>query len=313
MRVLIYGAGNIGQLYAARLKEAGHDVRVLARGRRLQLIRELGIRLEDFKTEARTTTPVEVAERLEPDDVYDLILVVLPKQGVLEVLPILAANRSPNVMFFGNNAAGPEALTDVVGRNRVLPGFPGVGAIEKEGFLRYLILIAREQPTTVGELDGTQSDRIREISDVLRSGGFPVSISSQMDAWLKTHAAEIVPTALALSMAGDNLEKLRGSSETMTLMVRAIREGYRILSALGIPLTPASRRILRWIPERLLIGLMKRKLAASGMEVKVGHASNANSEMELLAAELKELADQTDVATPSLDILRRAHGWESET
>ncbi len=35
MKILVYGAGNIGSLYAALLKESGQDVSILARGKRL--------------------------------------------------------------------------------------------------------------------------------------------------------------------------------------------------------------------------------------------------------------------------------------
>ena len=36
MRLLIYGAGVIGSLYAALFAEAGYDVSVYARGKRLE-------------------------------------------------------------------------------------------------------------------------------------------------------------------------------------------------------------------------------------------------------------------------------------
>ena len=36
MRILIFGAGVIGSLYGARLAEAGYDVSIYARGRRLE-------------------------------------------------------------------------------------------------------------------------------------------------------------------------------------------------------------------------------------------------------------------------------------
>ena len=47
-----------------------------------------------------------------------------------------------------------------------------------------------------------QSERIKAIADAFRVAGFPVSICANMDAWLKTHVAEIGPTAYALYMAG---------------------------------------------------------------------------------------------------------------
>ena len=126
MKILVYGAGNIGSLYAALLKASGQDVSILARGKRLADIREHGIQLEDVVTGKHTTAPVKAVERLDADDDYDLVLVILPKNHVSEVLPILAANRqTPSVMFFGNNAQGPRELIEELGHDRVLLGFPG--------------------------------------------------------------------------------------------------------------------------------------------------------------------------------------------
>ncbi len=49
MRILFYGAGVLGSLYAARLQEARQEVSILARGQRLADIREHGIVLEESK------------------------------------------------------------------------------------------------------------------------------------------------------------------------------------------------------------------------------------------------------------------------
>ena len=107
MRFLIYGAGNIGSLYAARLAQSSQDVAILARGTRLEQIRQQGIELEDGVSGQRCIASPEVVDRLDPDDAYDVVLVILPKHRVAEVLPALAANkRTPSIMFFGNNAAG---------------------------------------------------------------------------------------------------------------------------------------------------------------------------------------------------------------
>lgn len=50
MRVLIIGAGVIGSFNAARLKQAGVDTVLLARGRRLDDLREHGVVLEHYRT-----------------------------------------------------------------------------------------------------------------------------------------------------------------------------------------------------------------------------------------------------------------------
>ena len=304
MKILVYGAGNIGSLYAAKLKDAGHDVSILARGRRLTVIREQGIVLEDFRSRERTTTRVNSVERLGPEDSYDLVLVILPRRSVNEVLPILAANRNtPSVMFFGNNAAGPGEMIEALGRKRVLLGFPGAAGVPHDEAIRYLILDRREQPTTIGELDGSESTRIKATADVLQSAGFPISICSNMDAWLKTHAAEIAPTAGALYMAECDLDQLRGNRQALVLMIRAIREGHRVLSALAVPITPSSHRIFRWIPEFLLVLAIRRKLDDDAWNIKIGHAAAARDEMKAIADEFRELVRQSGVTTPAIDRL----------
>ena len=117
---------------------------------------------------------MQVVDRLDPVDVYDVVLVVLPKQRIAEVLPVLAANdRTPSVMFFGNNAAGPAAMTDALGHDRVLLGFPGAAGVPHEGAIRYVITSAQEQPTTLGELDGSKSERIVAIASALEEIGVP--------------------------------------------------------------------------------------------------------------------------------------------
>ena len=149
MKILFYGAGVMGSLYAARLKESGQDISVLARGQRLEDIREHGIALEDIGTGKRSTTRVNVVEGLDLEDAYDLVVVMMPKIHLPEILPVLAANRhTPNVLFMLNNAAGPGEMIDALGWERVLMGFPGAGGTRQGHVVRYMVVSGRQQPTT---------------------------------------------------------------------------------------------------------------------------------------------------------------------
>lgn len=304
MRILVYGAGNIGSLYAALLNEAGQDVSILARGRRLADIRDHGLRLEDAVSGEETTTRVKTVERLDDDDDYDLVLVILPKDRVSQVLPILAADtRIASVMFFCNNAAGPGEMIDALGRERVLLGFPGAAAVPHDDRIRYLILSAGEQPTTIGELDGDRSSRLNTIKDAFAAAGFPVALSPNMDAWLKTHAAEILPTACALYMVGGDPQRLAQTRDVLLLMIRAIREGHRVLREHGIPVTPAKHRIFRWLPESVLLAMAGRMVVSDTTTIKIGHVQSARDEMELLADEFRSLIETASIATPAIDRL----------
>ena len=47
IKILIYGAGVIGSIFAYRLKTGGNDVTILARGKRLEQLRNHGLVLRD--------------------------------------------------------------------------------------------------------------------------------------------------------------------------------------------------------------------------------------------------------------------------
>jgi hypothetical protein len=51
-------------------------------------------------------------------------------------------------------------------------------------------------------------------------------------------------------------------------MIRAIKEGYKVLGALGIPITPSSHKIVNWIPEPLLVPLVRKMLGSKDVELK---------------------------------------------
>src|SRR5512146_571718 len=111
MKILVYGAGVLGSIYAARLAEAGNAVTLLARGQRLHDLRQYGIVLEEQGSGRRCQVNVNVIERLEPQEAYDLALVIVRKNQLDKVLPALAANHAiPDILFMFNNAAGPQEM-----------------------------------------------------------------------------------------------------------------------------------------------------------------------------------------------------------
>jgi 2-dehydropantoate 2-reductase len=305
MNILVYGAGVLGSLYAARLFKAGHNVTILARGERLEAIREQGIVLEDLESGVRSTVPVPVVGQLAPDDSYRYVLVLVRKSQVASVLPALAANpHTPNILFMTNNAAGPDEMIAALGRERVMLGFPGAGGTRDGQVVRCHVVSRRSQPTTLGELDGRRSTRVEQIARALEMSGFPVAISPDMDAWLKTHVALVSPGANALYLASGDNYRLARTRDGLVLYARAVKEGFRVLEALNIPIIPKRYEVLDRLPEPLLVMLLRRILATERAEVLMAaHANAARDEMQQLGDEFRALARRTSVPTPAIDRL----------
>ena len=305
-KILIFGAGVLGSLYAARLKQSGQDVTLFARNTRLKDIREHGIVLEHALTGKREVVTVPVVEHLHENDAYDLIVVLVRKNHLASVLPLLASHKAtPNILFMVNNPSGYADWANAVGSDRLVLGFAGAGGTRVSNVVRYVVVSRLLQPTTFGELDGSRSARLKEIMRVFRGAGFPTAFTSNMDAWQKTHVGWVSPLANALYMVNCDNHALARSPDVVRLAVRAVREGFSVLRTLGTPVTPARLRMWEWIPESLLARCLMLWADTNYFRtVIVEHTVAAADEMRHIAEEFRTLAVSASIATPAIDELR---------
>lgn len=310
MKILVYGAGVIGSVYAAFLGAGGHEVDVLARGRRLARIREHGIVLEAVPGGRRIEAKVDTVEALDPSRRYDLVLVVVPFDQLDDVLPALADHPgSPTVAFIGNNVAGPGSLTATLDEERVLMGFPDFGGSFDGDRIRYATRSGsdREIGLTLGELDGGRSERLHRIRDALAEANVRVEEEPRIDAWLKGHAALVVPILFGLAVHGNDNEALARDDVTLRRIARAIREGLAALRARSTPITPLQLALIRWLPTRATAFVLAKMLASDfAREAFAGHASAAGPEFERLWTDLRALADEAGSPMPTFEALHAA-------
>lgn len=244
MRILVFGAGVLGSLYAARLKQSGQDVTILARGQRLTDICEHGIVLEHALSGRREIVQMPAVDKLGDHDAYDLIIVLVRKDQADSVLPVIGAHHNtPNILFMVNNPSGYAEWVKAVGKSRLLLGFAGAGGTRVGNVVRYIVVSRFLQATTVGELDGAATDRLAAIVRMFTEAGFPTVRTTNMEAWQKTHVAWVSPLANAIYMMDGDNRRLAGSPNAVRLVVQAVREGMQVLHALGVPVTPRKLRV----------------------------------------------------------------------
>ena len=307
MKILVYGAGVIGSVYAAFLARGGHDVTVLARGRRLAELRARGIRLETVPGGTRIEAEVEAVETLDSGRAYDVVLAVVPFDRLAPVLARLAEHPlSPTVVFVGNNVRGPASLTAALGEARVLMGFPDFGGSWVGDRIHFATRTGGEDTVglTLGELDGRETERVRAIAAAFASAGVRVEAEPRIDAWLEAHAALVLPILFGLALHGNDCDTLARDRATLRRMARAIREGLAVLRAHGHPVTPFQLRLILWLPTRATAAVLARILASPFAKVAfAGHAAAAGREFEQLWADFRALAAESGAGVPNLEAL----------
>lgn len=282
MKLLVYGAGVTGSLFAARMYEAGHDVSLLARGERLAALREYGVRLAEEDSPDVRRVPVPVVGH--PAGEYDLTAVFVRTHQVDAVLESLADLKG-DVLFLHGWAAGAEPLGAVIGHERVLLGFPTAAGTMDGDVVRYRAagLMTRRVALPVGEPDGRTTPRLERIVQAFRTAGINAKAEPRMDAWLRTHAAFTVPLGHAVQAAGGPVA-LAEDPEAVRTMLHLIRQN---LAALPTPPVPRGFTALRTLPEGLLVALLRRFLR-SPTATHSGLSNTSPAE----TAELARLAEQ---------------------
>ena len=125
MRILIYGAGVIGSLYAALFAEAGYDTNIYARGKRLEALRNNGLQYR--KNQEVKKAEIRILGELPNDDIYDFVLLIVRENQLYEALIELKNNKSNTIVTMINSLDSYNKWENIVGKGRILPAFPGAG------------------------------------------------------------------------------------------------------------------------------------------------------------------------------------------
>ena len=276
MRILIFGAGVIGSLYGALLAEAGYDVSVYARGRRLESLTQDGL-LYRSKGKIRKA-PIKVLSKIQPGDRYDLIFLTVRENQLHMALEELRQNCSPTIVTMVNSLETYDQWEEICGEGRIIPAFPGAGGGFDGSVLDASLTPRLIQPTTFGKKDGREG----ELSRVLSRAKIPYQIVPDMHAWQLCHLAMVVPIADAYYEA-DDPENAGRDAALMRKTAKQIRDNLGAIAARNIPLSPGKMQAFRLLPVPLVGWILGRVYQSSfGDRFMYRHSMKAPDEMRQL-------------------------------
>ena len=310
MRVLVYGAGVIGGQIAHALCISGNEVTILARGAWAETLRRKGLRIHHYIQRTDTTDWPHVIEKLD-DKEYEAVFAVMQYRQMEKILPDLAAVNSPIVVLTGNNLSAGE-MEAMILKNTTVPktvlfGFGSTAGVRQNGQLT--AVHTGDGKLTIGRLHEEVPESVKTILKQLFSGSrMAVDYCDNMDAWLKYHAAFILPVVFLSYKTGCDLKK--STRAERKLLLDAAGDAYHLLMELGYPVRPkGDEKTLEPGPLRILSSfaiyiVTRTKLGAL---CTTDHCRNAPGEMEDLDDAFQKLrAQKPDFAMPSYDRLRNS-------
>lgn len=282
-KIAIIGAGGIGSTFAVQLSKAGHEVTVVARGKRLQQLQEQGGLLVANGEIVR----VGVSEALDQRAPWDLVLVSVLAHQTPPLMAALANSAAKHVMFMFNTFEPLQTLQAAVGEARFAFGFPAIMArIDAQGRLHSSIQRHGLQTTVTHEA----------FAQLFTAAGIPAVVSTQMESWLRSHAAAVVPFMFASSVA-----QTRSAGITWREAVDladAMNEGFELVRKLGFEVVPSAHSVIGRLPPAAKAALLWS--ATRNEAVRANGAAGLAEARHLVAAMLAS----TSGSLPQLERLR---------
>ena len=276
MNILIYGAGVIGSLYAALFSEAGVDVSIYARGKRLENLLKNGLLYK--KDNQIKTAKVTVVSKVQDDDLYDFVFLTVRENQLRTALVELKDNVSPTIVTMVNSLDTYDSWEEICGKGRILPAFPGAGGGIENNVLDAALTPRIIQPTTLGRTDG----REKKLADVFKRAGIPYQIVEDMHIWQICHLGMVVPIADAYYESED--PKNCGSDHRLMMATaRQIKDNFQHISSGGVKISPSKMNWFKILPTpivALLLGVVFR--SDFGDRFMYQHSMTAPDEMKRL-------------------------------
>lgn len=310
MKICIVGAGAIGGFMAVRLALAGEQVTVIGRGEHLAAIRKNGLKLVMGDGTTHVAAGLNALGNMKLAGPQDLVIIALKAH---QIGPLAQHMRS----LFGPNTPVVTIQNGIpwwyfyrhrgeFGGHRLETTDPGgliAAAIEPERVIGCVVYPAAEVVAPgiirhvegdrfpVGELDGSESDRIKRISETFTNAGFksPVLPDIRSEIWLKAWGNLSFNPISALTHA--TLADICRFPLTRELAANMMREAQAVAGKFGIE--------FRVSLERRIAGA--EKVGAHKTSMLQDVEAGKTLEVDALVGSIIEIGKLVGVPTPCID------------
>ena len=296
MRILIIGAGVLGSNLAHSIKK-GNDVTILARNKTYENLKNNGLIIK-HKLGKKSVDHFNVIDKLEENDIYDVIFVVSRFSSLDSIVKIIEKNKSKNIVFVGNKKKKKKYM-NIKAKNILFAFFMAAGK-KYDGYINSICLNKIE----IGRTDGKDISN-EFIKSIFKETKIKVTIENKMNDYLKTHACAVLPLVFASYKVDGNLKLLKKDKEYSLLIMDAIIEGYDVLKKLGYEILPKGE-YENCVNKKEKCAFIYRFMFSNfiGKMCISDHAMSAREEFILLDNEFEKLKKKSKIETKVYDKLR---------
>ena len=322
MKICVVGAGAVGGFLGATLALAGHDLTLVARGKHLEMIKRNGLKLLLANGREQVVKNARAMERLADAGRQDVVLLTLKAHQVasaIQDLDMLLGSSTVIVSLqngvpwwyfqehggkfdgrFVESVDPGGLLATHIDVHRLIGGvIYSANAVVAPGVIQHV----DGNRFLLGELDGSQTQRIQALAQVFNKAGLttPVTTNIRAEIWLKLWGNVAFNPISALTHG--TLAEIARDPATRALAMSVMTEAQVIAHKLGIEF-PVS--LERRIAGAEAVGSHKTSML---QDIEAGRPI----ELEALVGAVIELGRLTQTPTPHIEAIYACVGLLAKT
>jgi len=307
MKVCVVGAGAIGATIGAKLFSAMGQVCLVARGANLDAIRRDGLQFIDQVGSASGVHRVPASDRPADFGPQDLVIICCKAYSLGSVLAEIGPLLGPNTVVLpalngvpwwyfhgegGNwNSARLDSLDPDGNLEQALDMARVIGCVVHLGAERLQAGVVQHtagRRLIIGEPDGSDSERVRQVQGVLREAEFDceVSLRIRRDIWAKLIGNLSFNPVAALT--GYRMDQICSDPVLLGPIRQVLAEGIEVARRLGVDVgvTPEQRIAIA------------RQLGRARISMLQDLEQGRPIELAAIVEAVMELADRVGVGVP---------------
>jgi 2-dehydropantoate 2-reductase len=312
MKICIVGAGAIGGYLGAKLALAGETVTLIARGSHLEAIKKDGLKLLMADDSSQVAHPALATSDIQEAGTQDVVILTVKAHSVRAIAPALSTLYNPDTMvvtaqngipwwYFRHHggeyegtriqSVDPDGMIEAgIGVDRAIGCvvYPATEIIEP-GVIKHI----EGDRFTLGEIDGTKSDRLQLLAQTLKQAGFKTPIRNQIrtEIWVKLWGNLAFNPISALT--GATLEDICRYPLTRELARQMMTEAQAIAENLSIKFGISLEQRINGAQN---VGAHKTSML---QDIEAGRST----EIDAIVGAVAELGKLTQIPTPYIDAI----------
>lgn len=292
IKIAVVGVGAIGSVYAALFAEAGHEVWAIDQwADHIDAINQSGLTLTGFTGDR--TVEMKASTSVADAGTCDMYVIATKAAGAGHAAEAIAPFVSPetSVVTIQNGLGATDRIVEHLPAEAVVVGVAqgfgaammGPGHSHQNGM----------QMLRLGELNGGETDRLRNVADLWASAGFPVQTFADIDQLIWEKFICNVAVGGSSVVSGLPVGALLASDTWRPIAIGCAVEAYEVARALGVNLS--------FDDPVAYVDAFVAKVPDAKPSMLQDHENRRRSELDAINGQAVEQGRKVQVPTPHND------------